>query len=399
MRVLTGLCLLLFCQGLWAQSELLLGIHTDEPAPSIAALLADNPPAGYGIEVRPFANVQDLKSALSNGHIDLALIEETASPPPGASLITELYPSVLHVLVRGDQSERDIGEILRGKPIWAGAPGSIGHGVARALALDFGIPDSELELLNDAWTVEPEVYFIFGGLLAQDALMRLDGFQLYSFDDPNRLMHGSVVEGIALRYPHLRPFTLPAQLYPQLSEAPALTLSVSNLLVAGSTIDDEVGYALAANIEKTQGQLAALYPMAGMPQLAAGAHHARALPVQAGVQRFQDRDLPGFFERNAEILGMLATVFLAAGSALLAWRRHRRQSRKDKLDTYYSKLLSYRAALVDKTDTPDSIARETRATQSDVLKLVIDERIDANGALLAFLSLSNQILIEAQERS
>ncbi|MEM8561883.1 MAG: hypothetical protein AAGF57_06590 [Pseudomonadota bacterium] len=398
MRILTGLSLLLFFPGLWAQSELLLGTHTDEPAPTIGALLVDNPPEGFTITLRPFANVGELRSALADGSIDLALLEETGDNEANAALITELYPSVLHVLTRGDQTSNDIGEVLRDKPIWGGAPGSIGHRVARALARDFGIPTENLNLLKDAWTVEPDVYFIFGGLLAPDALSRLDGFALYSFDSPNRLMHGSVVEGIALRYPNLRPFTLPAQLYPELSAEPALTLSVSNLLVAGSTIDDETAYALAANVETLKGQLAALYPMAGMPQLAAGAHHARAMPLQPGVQRFRDRDLPGFFERNAEILGMMATVFLAVGSALIAWRRQRRQARKDKLDTYYSKLLTYRTALIEGTDTPFSVAQQARATQSDVLKLVIDERIDANGALLAFLSLSNQILTEAHER-
>ncbi|MEM6582732.1 MAG: hypothetical protein AAF699_15740, partial [Pseudomonadota bacterium] len=199
MRVFAGVYLLLFCQGLWAQSELLLGIHTDEPAPSIGALLAENPPEGYSIVLEPFADVQQLRSALTDGNIDLALLEETGGDEPGAALITELYPSVLHVLTRGDQSSKNIGEVLREKPIWAGAPGSIGHSVARALARDFGIANADLELLNDAWTVEPEVYFIFGGLLAPDALSRLDGFVLYSFDVPSRLMHGSVVEGIALR--------------------------------------------------------------------------------------------------------------------------------------------------------------------------------------------------------
>ncbi len=41
-------------------------------------------------------------------------------------------------------------------------------------------------------------------------------------------------------------------------------------------------------------------------------------------------------------------------------------------------------------------ATEVRATQAEVMALVVEERIDADGALMAFLSLSNQILMEAQ---
>jgi TRAP-type uncharacterized transport system substrate-binding protein len=397
MRYLLGLVLLWYSFGLAAQKELVLGVHTDEPAPSIGALLANARPDGHTIALQSFASVEELREELHAGRIDLALLEETGATEAGAAMVAEIYPSVLHVLHTGKPSGQNIGEILRGVPIWAGAPGSIGHTVARALARDFGVPADELTLLDDPWTIEPEVYFIFGGILAPDALSRLGELQLYSFDDPAALMQGSVVEGMALRYPNLRPFILPAQLYPTLGDTAALTLSVSTLLVARETLDEKVAYEVAATIDQALPQIAALYPMAGMPQLAAGAQQARALPLHPGVQHYRDRDLPGFFERNSEQIGLSATAFLAGVSALLAWRRHRKQSRKDKLDTYYQKLLSYRAAL--DTDAADhkSIAAQTRATQADVLGQVIDERIDANGALLAFLSLSNQILSETEK--
>jgi TRAP-type uncharacterized transport system substrate-binding protein len=397
MRYLLGVVLLLSSLSLAAPRELVLGIHTDEPAPSIGALLASTRPDGHSIRVQSFASVEELREELHAGRIDLALLEETGGLEAGAALVAEIYPSVLHILYKGEQTGQNIGEILGGAPIWAGATGSIGHTVARALARDFGVPAGELNLLDDAWTVEPEVYFIFGGILAPDALSRLGEFRLYSFDDPAALMQGSVVEGIALRYPNLRPFILPAQLYPALAKNAALTLSVSSLLVARETLDDRVAYEIAAAVDQASPQIATLYPMAGMPQLAAGAQQARALSLHPGVQRYRDRDLPGFFERNSEILGLLATAFLAIGSAFLAWRRQRKQSRKDKLDIYYQKLLSYRAAL--DTDAADhkSLAAQTRSTQADVLGLVIDERIDANGALLAFLSLSNQILSETEK--
>jgi TRAP-type uncharacterized transport system substrate-binding protein len=398
MRYVLALALLLCSQGLAAQRELVLGIHTDEPAPSIGALLASARPDGHTIRVQSFASVEKLREELEAGRIDFALLEETGTAEAGASMVAEVYPSVLHVLYRGRQNAQNIGDVLRAAPIWAGAPGSIGHTVAQALARDFGVPADQLNLLDDAWTVEPEVYFIFGGILAPDALSRLQEFHLYSFDEPAALMRGSVVEGIALRYPNLRPFILPAQLYPALGDSAALTLSVSSLLVARETLDENVAYEMAAAIDQAMPQLAALYPMAGMPQLAAGAHQARSLPLHPGVQHYQDRDLPGFFERNSEILGMSGTVFLASFTAFVAWRRHRKQARKDKLDSYYQKLFSYRAALDVDPAERKSLAAKTRAMQADVLALVIDERIDANGALLAFLSLSNQILSEATEK-
>lgn len=395
MRYLLLLALFLTSLGASAQNELILGIHTDEPAPSIGALIANAKSDDYTLRIQPFASVDRLREELAAGRIDLALIEETRGEEAGVAVIADIYPGVLHILYNGETTPANLGDLLRLGPIWAGASGSIGHTVARALAGDFGVAAHELNLLEDAWTVEPQVYFIFGGILANDALSRLSDFRLYSLDDPASLMHGSVAEGIALRYPNLRPFILPAQLYPALGDRPALTLSVSTLLVAHEALDEQLAFEISAIVQAILPRIAAIYPLADLPQFSSGAQQARALPLHPGVQRYRDRDLPGFFERNSEFLGFSATLVLTTVSAFIAWRRHRKQSRKDKLDTYYQKLLTYRSALNELDTNRQSIAAQTRDTQAEVMGLVIDERIDANGALLAFLSLSNQILAEA----
>ncbi len=393
---LWGFAILMFTAELSGQDELVLGVHTEEPAPSIGAVLADAAPDGAAIRVESYASAEALREQLRAGAIDFALLEETGRREPGIAVVADIYPSVLHILYRGEAVPGNLGDLLRGGAIWAGPPGSIGHTVAVALARDFGVAADEVNLLADAWTVDPDLYFIFGGILAPDALSRLGGFQLYSLGDPATLMHGSVVEGIALRYLNLRPFILPAQLYPALSDDAALTLSVSSLLVAREGLDEQISYDMAAAVEELLPAIAAIYPLAGMPQLAAGAQRARALPLHAGAQRYRQRDLPGFLERNAELLGLAATLIFAVGSGLVAWRRQRRQSRKDKLDAYYRKLLDYRTDLSQSGCDQASLAASVRSTQADVLSQVMGERIDADGALLAFLSLSNQILSEAE---
>ena len=64
------------------------------------------------------------------------------------------------------------------------------------MAADFGIAEDDFTLLDNPWAADPDVYFIFGGLLAADALSRLDGFRLFSLGDPGRLMQGSIAEGV-----------------------------------------------------------------------------------------------------------------------------------------------------------------------------------------------------------
>ena len=391
--LLGGLACLALLLSPAALAEIRLGFHSEEPARSIAMLIASLDNLDQPITAVPFQSSQQVLDALQSGDVQLGILEEAGQDLAGVGLVTELYPSVLHMLHPAGKAYADVGELLSSGPVWAGPPGSIGHRVAANIAGDFNLPADALQLLPDPWSQEPEVLFVFGGILAPDALSRLPGFAIYGLDEPGALMQGSVAEGVALRYPYLRPFVLPAQLYPALGDQAALTLAVSNVLVASESLDIRLVYQVAMGVERLGPQIAAVYPMAGLPQLNDDSAAARSLPLHPGAQRYRDRDLPDFLERNAEVLSLAATVIIAIGSLLVAWQRHRRQARKDTLDRYYQRLLDLRNAL-DQGDEPGSVARQVRDTQSEVMALVIRERIDADGSLLAFLSLSNQLLEE-----
>lgn len=378
-----------------AQAQLVLGVHTEEPASTIAQLLAEIQPDGQEITVRVFDDVASLGEELAAGAIDLALLEGIGSNASDVMLVADLYPSVLHIIYRGDQTPATVGELLDGHTIWAGAPGGIGHRLVQSLADDFGLPPDRIQLLDDPWSQEPDVYFMFGGILDTDALSRLPGFRLFSLGAAATLMHGSVAEGVSLRYPQLQPFILPAQLYPALNDHAALTLSISTLLVAREGLDESVVYDLATEVAQIAPQIAAHYPLAGLPRMSQQDTASRELALHPGARRYRDRDLPGFVERNVDVLGLWATVIITIGSGLLAWRRHRQQSRKDRLDGYYQELLLLRAGLHGGGDN-ELAAQAIRASQAEVMALVIEERIDADGALVAFLTLSNQLLAEAE---
>ncbi len=391
-----GLAILLALLALPVRAELVLGVHPEEPAPSIARLLAGLTADEQAIRVRPFESGEHLSVALQAGEIDLGILEDPGQPLPGVSLVADLYPSVLHVLYRGGETPNDLGELLARGPIWAGPPGSTGHRLVRELARDYGLGDADVRLLDNALSSEPDSYFIFGGILAPDAISRLPGFRLYSLDAPRRLMLGSVAEGIALRYPSLRPFVLPAQLYPPLGDQAALTLSVTTLLAARESLPRDTVYELAMALDGLRPQLAAVYPLAGVRRPVVSMEAAQALPLHEGARRYQDRDLPGFLERYAEVLALGTTVMLATGTILATVRRQRKQSRKDRLDTFYQRLLTLRNELAQPDSNAVDIAHRVRDAQSEVMTLVIGERIDADGSLMAFLTLSNRLLEEAE---
>ena len=246
--------------------------------------------------------------------LDLALLEEPIAPIDGVSAVMKLYPSVLHVLHRTEVEVRGFRDLFSEGNVWAGTPGGIGHRLAQSLADEYASRPNAVRWLDDPWSADPDVYFIFGGILARDARSRLDGFRLWSLDDPAALMHGSVAEAVVLRHPNLRPFILPAALYPELSQQAALTLSVSTLLVARSSLEADRMYEVAAAVDRAAPLIAASYPLAGLPHLSMSNSTARTLSLHPGAQRYADRNLPSVLERYAEIFALIATMVVAAGS-------------------------------------------------------------------------------------
>ena len=394
MRLAGFLLVLWSCVSSHVHAALVLGISAEEPAPTIARLLEERLPPELVVEVRSFAEVTALRQAISNGEVDLAFLEEPQLAIPGVTAVSELYPSVLHVLVREGEPgvDANLGALLASGPVWSGATGGTGHRLALQLAEDYGVDG--VELLPDPWTRDPAIYFIFGGLLGNDALSRLSGFKLYSVGDPAAVIGGSIAEGVALRHPNLRAFMLPAEVYPALADVPVLTLSVKTLLVAREDLDADIVYALAVALARLEPAIAAVYPLAGVGELGSSGQAPRALPWHPGAQRYLDRELPSFIERYAEFMGAAATVTIALFSLGVAVYRRRRQARKDRLDIYYQQALSCRAELGAGKDQQAAIADRLRELQEEVFELVIAERIDADAALVAFLSLSNQLLQE-----
>lgn len=374
-------------------ADLRLGIYAEEPAPTIAALLERRLPPEHVVQVEVFEDARVLVAALQSGDLDLAFIEEPTDDIAGIGIVSTLYPSVLHILVEDDRPVRSLEDVLQANAIWAGTPGGIGYRLARQLGADYGL--SDIALAPDPWSADPAAYFIFGGLLQPDALQRLGDFRLYTLDSDTAMGSGNVAEGIALRYPNLRPFLLPAELYPTLSREPALTLAVNTLLVARTQLDEEQVYELAMAVHRLLPEIAALYPLAGLEALQDAAP-TRALPLHPGAQRFADREQPGLLERYGEFIGGAVTAAVALVTFGVAAYRRRQQARKDRLDAYYQKALTCRATLDGTPASAAQVATTLRDLQAEVFDLLVAERIDADAALLAFMNLSNQLLREAE---
>lgn len=383
-----------------ADRDLTLAHTTEEPAPSIAttvqSTLADS---GISITIEESADPTAVLSAVSEGRIDLAIIEEPERPKAGTMTLAPLYPSVLHVMHNRPGESASFAELLRGANVYAGPAGGAAYRLLMQLAPDFGLRTDEFEILDNPWTVTPDVWFVFGGLLSAENTAALEGYRLFSFASEGDRQGGTVADGIALRHHHIRPFLLPKGVYSNLADDAVLTLAIRTVLVANEQLDAQLGYEIASALFINAQEISLDYPLVTR-ELNENVHVADLmLPIQDGARRFLERDRPGFVERNAEVIALYFTVFITLVSSAIAVYRHRVQVRKDRVDTFFGKLLDVRQRMTDADNDYQAFREEVLDVQQQVLNLLIDERIAADASLIAFMSQSNQLLNELDRRS
>ena len=255
-------------------------------------------------------------------------------------------------------------------------------------------------MIDNPWTEHPDVYFIFGGLLSAESIRQLEGYRLFSFADVDDISGGSVADGIVLRHHHLKPFLLPKSVYYALNNEPVVTLSIRSVLIAHEDFNSEFTLDIVSQLFNKAQEIALNYPLVTR-ELNSGVDAIELMfPLHAGTRRYLDRDKPGFFERYVEVLALILTLVITLLSGAFALYRHRLQVKKDRVDVYYSQFLEIRRDM-ERTSTHTVLRtyhKRALDVQHEVLNLLIDERVAADASLVAFLSLSNQIINELDRR-
>ena len=402
-RFLAGLLLLLSvgaCE-MSMKPQLVLAVSPEEPAPSIGQGLADFfGRRGYSLSLLATSGADEIFEALAENRVDLALIEEPDFPRTGIDTLAPLYPSVLHVLHNRSVEPNGFGALVEGAKIYAGPVGGAAHRLLMELAEDFGYDNSDYEVLDNPWTIAPDVYFVFGGLLSNDSVRQLAGYRLFSFGDASNNNGSNVADGIVLRHARLRSFVLPASTYNSLSERSVLTLATRSVLIARADFDPGLAQEIAAQLFENAQELGASYPLVVQELNTKLDPSTLIFPLHPGSRRYLDRDKPSFIERYVEILALLLTLVLTLLSGVVWLYRYRQQVRKDRVEAYYEKILAIRRKLGESNSAAEleRLKKEAVEIQEEVLELVVNERIDADTSLTVFLTVSNQVIGELQSR-
>lgn len=403
-RPLSGFALALLAVGCARDPvSISIRISIEEPAPSVAdALRRHFEPRGIAVDFASDDELEDdpdvIIQDVLDGTVDFGILEEPVRRVDGLTTVAPLYPSILHVLHRRGRSIEDFPGLVRGQRVYAGPIGGAAHRLLLQFAEDYRLASAEFTVLPDPWRVEPDVWFILGGLLPRDEQAGLADYEMYSFGDAERLGLGTQAEGLALKYPNVRPFVLPEAVYGSFTERAVLTLAKRTVLVAREDLDPNLAYLVAREVFENAHAIAAEYQLAKSEINTDFDPSTLALPLHRGARTYVDKDEPSVFERYAEVVGVGLTIVAAIGSGILAMWRTNKARRKDRIDDYYRRVLAVRHELSKKSNNYNELTDRVKAIQEDVFDQLIAERLNVDESLTVFLSLSAQVLDEIAAR-
>ena len=378
-------------------ASLIVKISTEEPAPEIAETMQSMlESVDIEITIQPTGEPEKIISAVLSGDADLGIVEEPPRRIYDLTTVVPLYPSILHVMHRKDRRVHDFTDLIEGQQVYAGPIGGTAWRFLQQLARDFMLEPGSFTILPDPWQVKPDVYFILGGLLAPESISQMPEYEMFGFGDSSQLGSGTAAEGLALKYPNIRPFVLPDAVYGAFNDGPVLTLSTRTVLVAREDLDIDLVYSVARELFEHAYQFSVVYPLALNEAQVDMDSNTLALPLHRGSRNFIDKDKPNFFEENAEVIGVVLTLAAAIGSGFLALLRLRKNRKKDRIDIYYRRVLEIRDELAEAVshEAYDDLECRLKSIQEEVFGLLISEQLNVDESLTLFLDLSNRVLGE-----
>jgi len=372
----------------------------DEPIGQIAKTLKEVIEREHDLEVELIigeGSIANLDS-LSKNKADLTIVENYVPFRKDVKSILPFYPQVLHIFYTSDTIPESFEKLLYGNKVFIGAPGSTTHRFMLDLFDYFSLDRSQFQIARDPF--EYDVLVGFTDIIKMDFLAGFEGHKLYSFDDVLKFGKGSIVEGISLTYPQVRPFIIPELTYGSLTTMPVMTLSTDAVLVARSDIPDQLIYDITKSIFQDRQEFTSIGPLLYIDLNEDFDRSKLNFPLANGARIYLDRDEPGFLERYAELGGVLFSVILALITAVLSVSRWQNQRKKDRVDVFYAALMNIKNKLAGASTIHQGLGliKEIKNAEKRAFQMLIDEKLVANESFRIYMELSKDTIEEVKLR-
>ncbi len=368
--------------------------NDDDPNEQIASKMKELLENEFNVEIKLVKglNTKSNIDSLASNNIDMGLIENYVPYREGVNSVFSIYPKVLHIFYKKEHAPESFGDLVYDQPIYIGRQNSPSYDLMMDLFDFFSLDRSRIEVnLN---MLQSDVIVLLNNLLTDEQLIGFRDFKLFSLDDIDNFDRGSVVDGIALKYPRVEPFVIPMQVYTGITEEPVVTLAIDMVMMVRGGMGQVAVTDLIKTMLRNRQKFASVDPLLYMGMREDFDRSKLNFPLHEGARLYLDRDEPTFFERYAELGGVLFSVIIAASSGLISLARWQAQKKKDKIDEFYKELLEVKALIPKMKSVSDGHRRikEVKASQNRAFEMLISEELVANDSFRIYTELSRETM-------
>jgi len=396
---LLGLLLLISCNPVTHTYSLVY--TTEEPNEAFAMKLEEVlEDAYYKVDIRlsQAQGAQSIIDSLQSGQIDMGLVENLVNYGDGIRSVVPVYPKMLHIFYKSANTPASIAELFYDKKVYIGRMGSAAYDFMLSFFEFHQLEISQIQITTNM--LEAEVLALFSVLMNDAQLKEFDGFELYSLDQADQLGKGTTVEGISLKNPRVRPFVLPKGTYGAFTEEPVVTLCTDMMYVVREGMGDVAVSDLIRALFAHREKFVQVHPSFYYGIVESFDRSKLSHPLHEGARAYLDRDEPGFFERYAELAGVVFTILIASASGIVSLSKWRRQRKKDKVDVFYAHLMKIKNEMNQIRTVAEARAKiaEIKEEQNKAFTMLINEELEANDSFRIYMELSKETIDEIRNR-
>lgn len=338
--------------------------------------------------------------SLQQGKADLTIIENHIPFQKNIQSLFPLYAQILHIFYSSDVEIKDFRELIKGRKVYIGAPGSATYGFMKQLFSYFKITEGDYKIAESPFE-EGIVICGFTDIIKEENLADLAGYRLFSFGSVSDFGKGSLAEGISLRHPQVRPFAIPKNTYQELTIDPVMTIASDAILVARGDLNQSLVHDITKTIFRDQQEFFDISPLIYVDLKENFEREKLNFPLHEGARVYLDRDEPSFIERYAEVIALSFSLLIGLYSAIKSLSRWNAQRKKDRVDIFYHDLMKVKNEIDDIQDFNEAIKqiKVIKQGQNKAFKMLIDEELKADESFRIYMELSKETINELYLRA
>jgi len=335
--------------------------------------------------------------SLMSGSVDIALVENYVKFREGVNSAFSVYPEILHIFYKSEKEINSFRELVYDKSLYVGKEGSPTHSLMLDLFEFYAVDDSRISLTPIM--SQGDVVVELTNLLSSQRLNQYAGYRLFSFEDRQN-DNPVVVEALSLMYPKLTPFVIPEGTYMGYTQKPVITLSVDLVMMVRSSIGEVPVNDFTKTMLRNRQIFTSIDPLLYNGMREDFDQGKLNIPLHEGARIFLNRDEPGFFERYAELGGVVLSLIVAIWSGLTSLVKWQAQKKKDRIDEFYEELIKIKNTIPNLKKINDIVknVRHVQVSQNKAFELLISEELIANESFRIYMELSKETINELRSK-